>query len=187
MAGNSVWDEFEFDPRSAPNGALRASDADRDVAHQALGRAYAEGRLTREEFDQRSESVLGVRTLAEFCALLADLVPVAGAPARVGSGDDRGALQARAVAKYRSDLREASWSFLSVSTIVWVIWAVTGSGFPWPIFVTLAMGLNVGRLLVMRTDETEKRRLELDGEERSEIEKRRQEREREQHRRIEEE
>ena len=46
-----MWDEFEFDPRSPNHGSLRASDADRDVVHRALGSAYADGRLTRGEFE----------------------------------------------------------------------------------------------------------------------------------------
>jgi hypothetical protein len=58
VASLSVWDEFAFDPRSSQYGALRASDADREVVHRALGSAYADGRLTREEFDQRSDAVL---------------------------------------------------------------------------------------------------------------------------------
>ena len=66
MASTSVWDEFEFDPRSPQYGPLRASDADRDVVHRLLGGAYADGRINREEFDERSEAVLGARTLAEL-------------------------------------------------------------------------------------------------------------------------
>ena len=89
----SVWDEFEFDPRSAQYGSLRASDADRDVVHRLLGGAYADGRINREEFDERSEAVLGARTLAELPALMSDLVPVSGLPARraVPAEDECGA------------------------------------------------------------------------------------------------
>ncbi len=158
-----MWDEFEFDPRIAAHSAVRASDADRDVVHRLLGRAYAEGRLTRDEFDQRSDAVLSARTLGALPALLDDLVPVTGsAPASVGALAGSETFQERAVASYRSDLREAAWSFVSVSTVVWVIWAVIGGGFPWPIFVMMATGLNVARMLVMRGDliETERARLE---------------------------
>ncbi|MGB7981857.1 MAG: DUF1707 domain-containing protein [Candidatus Nanopelagicales bacterium] len=162
MAGNSVWDEFEFDPRIAANSGVRASDADRDVVHRMLGRAYAEGRLTRDEFDQRSDAVLGARTLGALPALLGDLLPVAGPPPPAASPGGSEAFQDRAVTSYRSDLREAAWGFVSVSIIVWVIWGALGGGFPWPVFVTMAAGLNVARMVVMRADlvETERARLE---------------------------
>lgn len=161
----SLWDEFAFDPRTTANGGLRASDADRDVVHRLLGGAYADGRLTREEFDERSEAVLGARTLAELPALITDLVPVSGLPGRsaVPAGDPA-ALQAKAVAAYRSDLREAAWGFVSASVICWVIWGVTsgGGGFPWPVFVMLGTGLHVLRLLVMRGAEVEEQRRRLE-------------------------
>jgi 2TM domain len=30
--------------------------------------------------------------------------------------------------------------FVFVNVVLWVIWAVTGAGFPWPIFVTVFWG-----------------------------------------------
>ena len=174
MAAISVWDEFEFDPRSPNHGSLRASDADRDVAHRALGSAYADGRLTREEFDQRSEAVLGARTLAELPVLLDDLVPAVDPWARssVVPVEDPAALQARAVAAYRADVREGLWGFVSASIICWVIWGVTSAGgFPWPVFVMLGTGLHVLRLLVMRRDQIESQRQRLERKQRKALEK----------------
>ena len=161
----SVWDEFAFDPRSSQHGGLRASDADRGIVERVLGNAYAEGRLTREEFDERSDAVLGARTLAELPVLISDLVPVTGPGEVVRKAEvDTAALQARAVAAYRSDRREAAWGFVSASLVCWVIWWVTsgGGGFPWPVFVMLGTGLNVLRLIVMRGDEVEQRRRKLE-------------------------
>lgn len=165
MASTSVWDEFEFDPRRAQYGSLRASDADRDIVHRVLGGAYADGRIDREEFDQRSEAVLSARTLVELPVLMSDLVPVSGLPARRAvPGEDLAALQAQAVAAYRSDVREAAWGFLSASIVCWVIWGVTSGagGFPWPIFVMLGTGLHLLRLLVMRGDQVEEQRKRLE-------------------------
>lgn len=164
MASTPVWDEFEFDPRSPQHATLRASDADRDVVHRVLGEAYADGRINREEFDQRSEAVLGARTLAELPVLMSDLVPVSGLPARrSGAAADPAALQARAVAAYRADVREAAWGFVSASIICWVIWGVTSAGgFPWPVFVMLGTGLHLLRLLVMRGDQVEEQRKRLE-------------------------
>lgn len=163
----SVWDEFAFDPRSPEYGALRASDRDREIVHRALGSAYADGRLTREEFDQRSDAVLRARTLSELPGLIVDLVPVPGPTGHLpATTEDAASFQARAVEAYRSDRREAAWGFVSASIICWVIWAVTsaGGGFPWPVFVMLGTGLHLLRLLVMRGDEVEKQRKRLERE-----------------------
>jgi hypothetical protein len=58
-----------------PDGGLRASDADRDRALGELSRAVQAGRLTADEFNQRSGQALGARTGQELTALLADLPP----------------------------------------------------------------------------------------------------------------
>jgi len=57
-------------PGSSP---VRASDADRDQTIEALAAASAEGRLSLEEYSQRSDAALGARTLGELTSLTADL------------------------------------------------------------------------------------------------------------------
>jgi hypothetical protein len=52
---------------------VRASDADRDRTIEALAGASAEGRLSLEEYSQRSEVALVARTLGELTTLTADL------------------------------------------------------------------------------------------------------------------
>ncbi len=69
----------------AAGGSLRASDADRDQVAELLGAAYAEGRLTHEEHDERLEGVLAARTFDDLIALTADLVPLDAPPATVSS------------------------------------------------------------------------------------------------------
>ena len=85
MAG-SIWDRFEHDPRRPENAPLRASDKDRDLVHDLLGTAYAEGRLTREELDERADRVNAARTLGELPPLVSDLVAHLGA--LPGADDD---------------------------------------------------------------------------------------------------
>jgi hypothetical protein len=63
-----------------PPGHIRVSDADRDRALSELSVAFQAGRITADEFDQRSGRALAARTGKELTALLADL-PVARAPA----------------------------------------------------------------------------------------------------------
>ena len=65
---------MEQDPRGFfPPGDLRVSDAERDLAVSELSRAFQVGRLTTEEFEQRSEQAFAARTGKELTALLADL------------------------------------------------------------------------------------------------------------------
>jgi hypothetical protein len=71
---------------------LRVSDADRDRAVSELSDAFQVGRITADEFDQRSTQALRARTGKELTALLKDL-PVGSAHARA-TGVDR-ALAAR--------------------------------------------------------------------------------------------
>ncbi|GLY74508.1 hypothetical protein Airi01_027750 [Actinoallomurus iriomotensis] len=61
------------------NDALRAADRDRDEVLDLLREHYAQGRLTMEEFDERSTAATSARTLGDLRALTADL-PVAAAP-----------------------------------------------------------------------------------------------------------
>jgi hypothetical protein len=67
------------------DGLTRASDADRDRTVEALATAIAEGRLTLEEYSERSEAALGARTLGELARLTDDL-PAGGQPA-VAAGE----------------------------------------------------------------------------------------------------
>jgi hypothetical protein len=72
-------------------GNLRASDADRDQVATVLSTAYAEGRLTREEHDDRVERLMAAKTFDDLIPITSDLVPMtAPRPAAVSpasSGD----------------------------------------------------------------------------------------------------
>lgn len=57
---------------------MRASDQDREEAAALLGDAYAVGRLTREEFDQRCAAACAARTWGQLDDLTADLPVVCG-------------------------------------------------------------------------------------------------------------
>ncbi len=54
-------------------GPMRATDADRESVHTLLQAAYADGRLTWDEFDSRSTSLLQAKTYDQLGALTADL------------------------------------------------------------------------------------------------------------------
>lgn len=75
--------------------AMRASNTDRDRTVDVLKAAYAEGRLSRDEYGQRFDAVYKARTYGQLAQLVADLpagpMPgpfgaVAGLPAAYGPG-----------------------------------------------------------------------------------------------------
>jgi hypothetical protein len=68
--------------RKYATGSLRASDADRDQALAELSEHFQAGRLTAEEFDERSSQALAAKTGNDLGALLTDL-PASGTVSRV--------------------------------------------------------------------------------------------------------
>ena len=82
--------------KSFPSGGIRVSDADRDQGIAELSEHFQAGRLTQEEFEERSGRALQARTGDDLAALFTDLpgrnmgpVPAAGGPVfgAGGSGD----------------------------------------------------------------------------------------------------
>ena len=74
-------------PTQEPMPSVRASDADRERAVDALIEAFAEGRLTTEELSARTEQAYQARTHAELAMVSADLPavpPASPAPAQPG-------------------------------------------------------------------------------------------------------
>jgi hypothetical protein len=72
-----------FDARFAGPPGMLAADADRDRAIGVLRAGFAEGRLTKGEYDDRTARVYAARTYAELGSLIADLpTGPLGIPAR---------------------------------------------------------------------------------------------------------
>ncbi len=156
------WESFRLDPRQSGHASMRASDADREIVRAVLADAYADGRLTRGEYDDRLSTLYGSRTLGEVPSLVADLVPAGGpamAPAPLPSAD----LRTRGARKWRRDVEESLVAFLVPSIICTVIWiAVTGRGFFWPVFPMLFLGLNLVKTVVQRESVIEREVLRLE-------------------------
>ena len=67
---------------------IRIGDAEREAAVTALGEHYAAGRLTKDEFDERSARAYAARTRSELWPLFTDLPrPEADRPAGQALGD----------------------------------------------------------------------------------------------------
>jgi len=80
--------------RAGPAGnPMRASDADRDRTIEVLATASAEGRLSPDEYSERSDAALAARTLGDLARLTDDLP--AGPAAGVPVSGSRGNLAAR--------------------------------------------------------------------------------------------
>jgi len=95
-----------------------------------LAEHHAAGRLTLPEFEERMTSAWTARTGAELETLVRDLPAPAGPAPR-----------APAVPRPRLDgqLR----TYLVVIALLWLIWLVTGAGYPWPIWPMLGWGVGV--------------------------------------------
>ena len=65
-------------------GNLRASDTDRDQVATLLSTAYAEGRLSREEHDERIDQLMAAKTFDDLLPITRDLV-IVGPPASVAT------------------------------------------------------------------------------------------------------
>ena len=155
MSGVDVWGRFAHDPRNERNARLRASDRDRDVVNDVLGVAYADGRLTPDELDERSERVARSKTLGELPAVIDDLVlPATAVPSTAAAG---GLYRAEAERRYHRRRLVAQVIFLLPTLICWVVWISVliggaGTAIPWPIFPTLGTSIPLLLVLLTRND-----------------------------------
>jgi hypothetical protein len=139
------------------------------LVQQVLADAYADGRLDRDEFDERSEAARTIRTLGDVDPLLQDLVaprPVPGGSLVHAGPKD---LEQLAERHWQRKRREAVFSALGASLLTTAIWFATAWGkdgfepyFFWPGFVIVLTLLNVVRTAGSRQEivEDEVRRLQ---------------------------
>ncbi len=108
----SARPEYEF-PYGLPAGGagyLRASTADREHAIEVLKTGFAEGRLTKDEYDVRAGRAFTARTLGDLAMLTADLPGgLPGAPVWPASAKTNG----MAVAAIACGLGQPFTGFLS--------------------------------------------------------------------------
>lgn len=102
---------MDAETQGNPRGDMRVSDAERDLAVAELSEHFQAGRLTQEEFSERSGNALQARTWADLGGLFTDLprqgtvpaMPTVGPPQDPFSGPaaprhpGRGLLTARVV------------------------------------------------------------------------------------------
>ena len=164
-----MWSSFTYDPRDKQYRSLRASDHDRSLVQQVLAEAYADGRLDRAEFDDRSEAARTIRVLGDIDPLLQDLVAPKVTVDQSLVRASRADLEQMAHRHWLTKRREATFSFLGASLVTTAIWFATAWGeggfhpyFFWPAFVIVLSLLNLVRTASSRQEivEGEVRRLE---------------------------
>ena len=120
---------------STSTGSLRVGDAERELVAGRLTDHHAAGRLTFDELDERLTATWSARTRADLAATLGDLPTSAPLPPTPSA---RRPTPPAAVG-WRGHLA----GYLAVIAVLWLIWALTGGGHPWPIWPMLGWGLGL--------------------------------------------
>jgi hypothetical protein len=139
----------------AADPKIRASDEDRDRVVSLLREHHAAGRLTAEEFNERLDKAYAAKTMGELDELMSDLpamdlyrlpdasLPRYGRP-KPGAGSYLEAVGAARVPRGHGRFSPAwasAWcSWFTVSLVCFVIWALSGAGYPWPLWVAAPWG-----------------------------------------------
>ena len=118
---------------NVPPGRLRVGDAERERVADLLAEHHAAGRLTLAELDERLTATWSARTRDELTHPLADLPAARRTPAPA----------ARPQLPAAIGRRMHLVSYLTVIAGLWLIWALTGAGYPWPIWPMLGWGLGL--------------------------------------------
>jgi Domain of unknown function (DUF1707)/2TM domain len=120
-------------PARLADSRLRVGDAERGRVVDQLADHHAAGRLTLDEFEERMSAAWTARTGGELEVLVRDL-PAPPGPSRPAS---------RVPARPRLTLDSPTRTYLAVIALLWVIWLVTGAGYPWPVWPMLGWGIGV--------------------------------------------
>jgi hypothetical protein len=147
----------------AADPKIRASDEDRDRAVSLLREHHAAGRLDAEEFSERLDKAYAAKTLGELDELMADLPaidlyrlpdaglprygrPKPGASSLVEAAAARPGGLARGHGRFSPVWVSAWGSWFTVSLVCFVVWAISGAGYPWPLWIAAPWGaIMVGR------------------------------------------
>ena len=114
-------------------GQLRVGDAERERVADLLAEHHAAGRLTLPELDERLTATWTARTRDELTAPLADLPAALRTPTSTE----------RPLSPADIGWRMHLVSYLVVILGLWLIWALTGAGYPWPIWPMLGWGMGL--------------------------------------------
>ena len=116
---------------------LRVSDAEREQTTDRLRAAAGEGRLEADELDERLTRAFGALTQSELAVLTADLpAPAQPTAALAPLSPERHPLGSRLLQ-------------LAVPNVICIaVWAASGAGNFWPIWVLVGTGIGAVTLIV---------------------------------------
>lgn len=126
-------------PEQLPGPSDLVGDDDREHTSAVLQRAAGAGLLSLADVDDRLRRAWAAGTVAELAAATEGLPP--------------GWLNGLAQEKRRTDtaseaeraLRSRVATYLAVMVLLVTIWAVTGAGYPWPVWPALGWGIALGQ------------------------------------------
>jgi hypothetical protein len=123
---------------------LRASDAEREAVVARLREHGAAGRLDVDELEERVGAAYAARTHGELARLLDDLPALRG-PLPQTQGAPR-----QAVAPGQRRLSDELRVFVGVNLLLVAIWALSGAGYFWPVWVMIWWGAMLAMRLPLR-------------------------------------
>jgi DUF1707 SHOCT-like domain len=127
------------------NRGTRASDQDRERTASALGRHYAAGRLTLEEFQERLDQAYAAKTLGQLGDLMADLPggDLSQLPGQPGGNLRLPERRAAGTVQAPGGSNPTAWHFwLAVTIGVLVVWLISGaSGGPWFLWAAIPLAI----------------------------------------------
>ena len=123
--------------RDSSEGRLRASDADRDRVAAVLRQHCSAGRLTFEELSDRLGQVYEARTLDQLFALTNDMPDPEPHP---HLGEYLPQLRPIVPARRRALAVDAA-TYAVISAVLVAVWAVTGGGYFWPMWLIIVWGV----------------------------------------------
>jgi hypothetical protein len=112
-------------------GEIRASDADREQAAEALREHFAAGRLSEDELSERIDAVYRAMTVQELGRVRGDLpqLPASRRASRAELAERR--------AELRPQLLQHAGGAFTPFIICTVIWAASGAGEFWPVWLLI--------------------------------------------------
>src|SRR5215213_2837509 len=127
---------MEYDPNvPSRQPDLRASDAERAQTIELLRRHHQAGRLTAEELAERIERVNAATTFGDLDASLVNLPRLLPPPPPTAPAQERTPRAAR------QTFYRVLFAYVVINLFLIGIWAFTGRGAFWPIWVVLGWGL----------------------------------------------
>ena len=141
------WSAFSVDPRNPQYQHLRAADSDRATASSMLAGAYAEGRLDKDEYDQRLDQVAAAKSMGELVPVLDDLTVERTAPQPQPQGDSDacmpGMMTTRNTRSFFAGLPRWWLGLAVMFNLIWLM-SVIGSGhliYYWPMWPMLGTAI----------------------------------------------